>query len=113
MVSKMQKLPTHLKKLNLFKLFYVLTLVTLFGSILFRVYCSNILAIKNTELRNFSLKKIDLEKEVSKLDYIDSGLSSLSSLEEKARTLGFVDQTDSLVSLNPDSPTSVAALSDR
>ncbi len=110
----MQKLPVQLiKKINIFRTFYILTLFILFGGILFRVYCSNVLAVKNTELKELSIKKIELEKEISKLEYMESELSSLVSVEGKARALGFVDQTEALLSLNPDSPAPVAALSNK
>ena len=82
-------------------------------SIVFRIYSANIIVVKNSELKTLNTRKSDLEREVSRLSYVDSTYSTLSDIEKKARSLGFTDYSESLLSLNPNSPIPVAAISDR
>lgn len=107
-------LPLHLKhKDNLIKTLYIITFLGIISSIIFRVYCSNILAEKNSELRSLYSKKIDIEKELSRLSYIDAELSSLKAIESRAKSNGFIELQGTLLSIDTDSPSSVAALTGR
>ncbi len=100
-----------MKRLFKLKTLYIFTLVLLVGSIMFRIQCSNVLAVKNTELRGLYEQKAYLEKEISKLDYINSELTSLAYVEDKASQLGYVELHDALISLKLNSPTPVAVVS--
>lgn len=100
-----------MKKLFKLKTLYLFTLVLIVASIIFRIQCSNILAVKNTELRGLYEQKAYLEKEIAKLDYINSEFTSLTYVEDKASQLGYVELNEALISLKLNSPTPVAVVS--
>lgn len=79
-------------------------------SVGFKLYLCGSLAVKNNDLEQAFLQKQKLSEDISKLTYIDSKLSSISSVEERAKQLGFVEMTSRILSLNPDVPAQVAAL---
>lgn len=56
-------------------------------------------------------QKSELEKEISRLGFIDTSMSSLSYVEDRAKDLGFVEMKSRLLSLDPKAPVQVAALS--
>jgi len=79
-------------------------------SILCRIYFSNLLASENSELQSLYSEKSSLEKEMSKLSYVGSELSSLKNLEERALKLGFEQMKEPLVSLDLNAPFPIASL---
>jgi hypothetical protein len=58
-------------------------------------------------------RKAQLENELMVLRYQDSSLSSLSTLEERAKSQGFIPVTENLLSLEIDSSTTIAAVTGR
>jgi len=76
----------------------------------FKLYLCSSLAVRNSELEQASVKKQQLEKDILKLSFEDSHLSSIAFVEVKAKSMGFVEMTDRLISINPNAPIKVAAL---
>lgn len=97
------------KSTKILKIFTHLTFCFLFGSVLFRIYCANDIAIKNEEFRNLFSQKKELEKELTKLKFIDANLSSLTDIESRALKIGFIEYNDSLAMINTKEPIPVAA----
>jgi len=87
---------------------YILSIVTLVISILFRVYFSNTLVSDNTKLSSLYLEKDTLEKEISRLTYVENGLSSLSIVEQRATALGFIKMENNLLGLNINTTDAIA-----
>lgn len=98
------------KKQNLTNKVLKFSIVLFVLSLGCKVYCSNLLAVKNSDLRNTFLQRENLEKEISSLTYTDSQLSCIHIVEQKAYELGFVPMQESLLSLNVSSANQVAAL---
>ena len=61
-----------------------------------QLYFSNRLAIKGLELARLNIEKMTLDKEVSALEYEKSQLASISAVEERSKSLGFVAMTSPL-----------------
>ncbi len=55
-------------------------------------------------------QKNELEKDISRLSFVDSTMSSLSYVEDKAKGLGFVEMKLRLLSLDPKAPVQVAVV---
>lgn len=87
---------------------YILSIVSLIFSLLFRVYFSNSLVTDNTKLSSLYLEKSSLEKEISRLTYVENSLSSLTAVESRAYNLGFVKMENNLLGLNPVTFTTIA-----
>lgn len=87
---------------------YTLSIVSLVFSLLFRVYFSNSLVSDNTKLSQLYLEKNNLEKEISRLTYVENGLSSLNVVESRALALGFVKMENNLLGLTPATFTTIA-----
>ena len=60
-------------------------------SIGMRMYLTNKFAIKGKELEELSSNKAILEKEIAKLSFEISSISSISYVETEARNKGFTD----------------------
>jgi|GEM_PF-4062427 len=89
------------KKINIVA--FGIFLVSLFA----QMYISNATALRGKDFQQLHEQKSQLERELAKLEYEDSLLSSLENIEGRARQLGFVDMTEPLLSVS--SP-SLAAL---
>jgi cell division protein FtsL len=100
-----------IKILKICKSLSLLSLLILVTSIIFRIYSSNQIAVKNEDLKEYYVKREQLEKELSRLEYVNSTLSSLTEIEIKARAAGFIDLNETLLSIDTKSPVPVASLS--
>ena len=101
----------NIKILNIYRSVSFLSFGILLVSVVFRIYCSNQISVKNEELKDLYVYKKDLQKEITMLEYIDTTLSSLSEVEKRASLLGFVEQEGALLSINTKVQIPVAALS--
>ena len=90
-------------------IFFKVSLIAFFVSILSQLYFSNSLAIKTSDLSNLHDIKVELQKEVARLEFEDSVLSSIVSVEKRAKDLGFSDNLDSVYSLDIKIPVSLAS----
>ncbi len=77
----------------MFKVSAAAFLISLFS----QMYLTNKLAIRSSELSELSSRKEQLEKEIAALNYENSLVSSLSYIESKALSDGFVEQIDSVL----------------
>ena len=98
------------KKNKFCKTFLVLSIFLFAIGALTKMFLSTNIAIKSGELKNLFEQKSQLEKEVSKLSYENASISSITSVEERAKKLGFVEMKDRLLSLDPHAPIQVASL---
>ncbi len=89
------------------KILFISTFIIFIVTLGAQVYLTNALALKSKELKELSGKKIDLQKDIAKLKYENSALSSLAYIEEQARTNGFVDMKEPI---NTTKPASVAVV---
>jgi cell division protein FtsL len=104
----------NIKEIKILRLYKSLTLLSLFVlivSIIFRIYTSNQVAVKNEDLKDYYTRRDQLEKELSRLEYVDSTLSSLTGIETKAKEMGFVELNETLLTIDTRSPVPVASLS--
>lgn len=84
----------------------------IFGlSIFSRICLSNYLILENQKLKDYYTQRDTLLKEISKLSLVESKLSSLEYVEEKALQLGFSPMKDTLLSVEYTAPTPMASLS--
>ena len=87
---------------------YTLSIIGLFVSVLYKVYFSNCLVVDNHWLTELYTQKNELQKEISRLSYVENGLSSLSNVESRAVGLGFVSMENTLLGLNVNTSLSIA-----
>ena len=102
-----------MKKVGLDKLIKIGFIASIFMFVVgvgFKLYLCSSLAVKNSELEQAFVKKQQLDKDMLELGFEDSHLSSISLVEAKAKSMGFVEMTDRLISINPNAPIKVAAL---
>lgn len=97
----MIKTAKTIKGIDIFKSVFVFSFIAFLFSLTSRVYLTNSLAVKGKELRDLTEKRSLLEKEVTRLQFIDANLSSLASIEIKARESGFSDMKDSISTIKP------------
>ncbi|MFZ2663891.1 MAG: hypothetical protein WAX66_00815 [Patescibacteria group bacterium] len=98
------------QKKNIFKLSFILTTFMFVSSVICKLYLCSSLAVKNSELEEAINTRKQLEKEVSRLSFKNSALSSIDLVEKKARDSGFVDMSERLLSIDPNAPVQVAVL---
>jgi hypothetical protein len=79
-------------------------------SILAQIVVTNKLSLRGNELVNLETSKQQLQKDISRLEFDESKLSSLSYLDSEAKKLGFVTMTDTVYTVNQVSNSSVAVL---
>lgn len=82
------------KKLNWCKVLFFSTLILFLVTLSAQIFLTNKLALKSKELKQLADRKQELQKSISKLEYEDSQLSSLSAIEQRAHLLGFVEMKD-------------------
>jgi cell division protein FtsL len=87
---------------------YILSIVSLIVSVLFRVYFSNSLVSANTQLSSLYLEKDLLQKEISRLTYVENELSALNIMEYRAANMGFVKMENNLLGLNINTTAAIA-----
>lgn len=68
-------------------------------SFLAQFYICNRYAVKNDDLQVALEKRAELKKEIARLEYMDSKLSSLERVETEAMKLGFAKIDHSLLTL--------------
>jgi len=95
---------------KLFKLTFILSTLLFIFSVGLKLYLCSSLAIKNSELEEAFNYKKQLEEQISKLSFDNSNLSSIDLVEKKAKSMGFVEMTEKLLSINPEAPIQVAVL---
>jgi len=98
-----------LKRLN-YKKIFILSLVIFTLGLSFKFILCSRMAVENNNLKELFLRKSALEKEVSRLGFEDSNLSSLAYVENRAKSLGFVEMKERLISVDINSPIQVASL---
>jgi len=98
------------QKKNIFKLSFVFATFLFLSCVVCKLYLCSSLAVKNSELENTINAKKQLEKEISKLSFENSTLSSIDAVERKAREMGFIDMSERLSSIDPNAPIQVAVL---
>ncbi len=67
-----------------------------------RLYIASVMASKNIELKELYVKKIILNQDLTRLEYENLQLSSLSIIETRAKQLGFVPLNGLLSSIDID-----------
>ena len=87
---------------------YTLSLIGLVVSVLVRIYSSNYLVSDNNHLNDLFVRKDGLQKEISRLTYVENSISSLSVLENRAYSLGFVKMTNTLLGLDITTSSAIA-----
>lgn len=102
-----KKKTVNIKDIDFAKLTFKFSAALLFTSIFAQVYISNSVAIKSEDLVELQKQKKEIEKQISKLEYEDSQLSSLSYLETKAKELGFVKFTENVLAIKDPSTASI------
>ena len=81
--------------------FFRVSVVTFCVCFIVQLYLSNRYAIKNDVLQNCLVDRSFLNKELAKLSYKDSLLSSLDRIESEAIQLGFVKMDQNLLVIGP------------
>ena len=87
------------KTTNIFKYVFVASIVAFFASLFVQLQTSNKTALKGKDFLILHDRKVSLEKEIAYLRYQDSTHSSLESIEERAKKMGFVKMSEPLVKL--------------
>ncbi len=80
-------------------------------AVLTQIVVTNSVSLKGNELAQLQDRKALLTKDISRLAYEDSNLSSLSYLEVEAKNLGFVEMTGRIYSAGTFEGSSVAVAS--
>jgi hypothetical protein len=99
-----------LKKKKIISFAFTFSIVLFVLSLGAKIYFCGSLAVKNSDLEQAFYQRKQLVEKISKLSYIDSTLSAIGNVEKRARQIGFVDMTGTLLSIDPSAPVQVAAL---
>ena len=99
---------TEKKKLKLSKVAFGLSIGVFSLSLGLKFYLCNSITIKNGEFEQMSLRKLELEKEVEDLMVEEYSLSSIETIEERSKELGFIEMSERLVAVDLDAPIQVA-----
>ncbi|HSX39900.1 MAG TPA: hypothetical protein VLI92_04910 [Candidatus Saccharimonadales bacterium] len=100
-------MPQTTKNLNWCRILFFSTLVIFVITLAAQIVLTNRLALKSHELTLLVGQKEELQKSITKLEFEDASLSSLSYVDQQARKMGFVDMHDSVIAIGP---ASVAAI---
>ena len=92
------------------KLIFLLSLFVFILSVGFKFYLCSSVTVRNGEFEQAFLRKKELEEDINRLRSQSFYLSSISSIEKRARELGFVDMSERLISLDLSAPDQVAVL---
>ena len=92
------------------KIAFLSSLMLFIVSIGFKLVLCGDLAVRNDDLEAAFVRKGELEKIVSKLEFESSELSSMKHIEQEAKKLGFIEMQDNLLSLDIEAPDQVAVL---
>jgi uncharacterized membrane protein (DUF106 family) len=99
---------TENKKLKILKSSFILSIIFFICTVGLKFYLCNVFTVKNEEFEKISVQLKELKEEVEVLNVEKSTLSSIESIEERSKTLGFIEMEDRLMSLDLDAPTQVA-----
>ncbi|MBU0534962.1 MAG: hypothetical protein ABIJ82_03510 [Patescibacteria group bacterium] len=99
-----------LKAKKIIRLSFISSIVLFVLSLGAKIYLCGSLAVRNSDLEQAFLQRKRLEEEISKLSYIDSTLSAISSIEKQAKQIGFVEMTERVLAIDPSAPVQVAVL---
>ena len=101
----------HRKKLEKkFKLIFLFSIFIFISSVGFKFYLCSVVTIKNSEFEQAFLRKKELEEDIDKLRSQSAYLSSIGSIEKRAKELGFVEMSERLASLDLSASDQVAVL---
>ena len=95
------KLNARFKQFNIYNLLLKTSFLVFIFSIFGQMFFANKLAVKSSELAELNERKLVLEKEVAKLEFENSVLSSLNNVETRAKQLGFVYISGSVIAIKP------------
>ncbi len=98
------------EKKNIFKIGFILAVFLFMSSMGCKLYLCSSLAVKNGDLEEAIATKKDLEKDISRLSFENSNLSSIDLVEKKAKDMGFIEMSERLASIDPNAPVQVAVL---
>lgn len=101
------------KSEKLFKIIFFISIFSFISSIGCKLYLCNSLAVKNGEFERAFILKNNIDKEIEKLSYDNSTLSSISYIEDRAKEMGFIEMNNRLLSIDPNTSVQVAALTQR
>jgi len=104
---------TKTKTNKIFKAIFIFSVFSFVSSVGCKLYFCNSIVIKNEEFEKAFAKRENLEKEIEKLSYESSKLSSIVYIEDTAKEMGFVEMTDGITSIDLDAPIQVAALTQK
>lgn len=99
-----------LKAKNIIRFGFISSIVLFTLSLGAKIYLCGNLAVRNSDLEQAFLQRNKLEEEISRLSYIDSTLSAISSVEKQAMQIGFVEMTERVLAIDPSAPVQVAVL---
>ncbi|HLD50892.1 hypothetical protein A3K34_02880 [candidate division WWE3 bacterium RIFOXYC1_FULL_40_10] len=104
-----------IKKINidstkLIKSVYKASIVMFVLCIGIRLVISSTITVGNEELAGLRAEKLELEKQISGLTYVNSEKASLKSIEDRAGSLGFVELTEKISSIDVSFQSKVASL---
>jgi len=99
------------KKEKIYRLALSLSISLFILSLCTKFVLCGLTTIENGKVQDIFSQKVALEKELSRLSYVDSTLSTISYIEDKAHSLGFTNMDSRLNSLDPKAPIQMAALS--
>ncbi|MBD3366195.1 hypothetical protein GF360_02500 [candidate division WWE3 bacterium] len=83
------------------------------GCFIVQFYLSNRYAVKNASLQGCLSQSASLEKDLARLKYRASLLSSLEHIEKKAKEQGFTEMDQNLLTIGPTTVASAASLTNR
>jgi hypothetical protein len=111
-VIKRKIVKINLQKLIMPKHLTIVMIALFVGSLALRVYYSNDLAVKNSELQRYYNRKECLEKDISTLEFQNSTLSCMQTVEERALNAGFIPMDAPVSLLDTSAVDSYASLPD-
>ncbi|MBW6441296.1 hypothetical protein K0B04_00080 [Patescibacteria group bacterium] len=98
---------------KIFKIIFTLSVIFFVSSVGMKFYLCNSMTIKNSELEEAFVRKAEVEEDLERLKVQNSDISSITSLEERSKELGFTPMSDRLMSIDLDAPVQVALINSR
>jgi len=87
---------------------YIIVLVYFIVSIFLKIYFTNLVASSNYELISLYNTKSQIEREISKLNYIENNISSIKKITQRAIELGFIKSDLELANIDISNHFSIA-----
>jgi len=88
----------------------IINIVLFIFSLIFQLVVSNATGLKGEELARLEKEKLQLQKNISELEYQSYNLASLVLVEQKAREQGFEKIKEAIAALPRNSDSQVAVL---